>query len=166
RRLCGPGFSDRRPAAPALGEAEGCSRLCAWPWPRPIRERGPPVNRAVATAARRRGEDPAFSWMERLHAKYPGDIGVLAPLLLNLIELAPEDGLFLAAGELHAYLEGTAMEVMASSDNVLRGGLTPKHVDVPELLAVGAFHPSPPLVLRPVLGSPGERVYRTPARAS
>ena len=153
-----------RAAAASLSEADGLKRLFAWLWSRTTGERVPLVNRAVATAVRRRGEDPAFSWMERLHAKYPGDIGVLAPLLLNLIELAPEDGLFLAAGELHAYLEGTAMEVMASSDNVLRGGLTPKHVDVPELLAVGAFHPSPPLVLRPVLGSPGERVYRTPAR--
>src|SRR6266540_2262539 len=111
-----------------------------------------PELRAAAGAARRRGDDAAFSWMERLHAKYPGDIGVFAPLLLNLFELAPEDGLFLSAGELHAYLEGTAIEVMASSDNVLRGGLTPKHVDVPELLAVGAFRPSPPVVLRPVPG--------------
>ncbi len=152
-----------RAATASLIESDGLKRLFAWLWSRPTGERVPLVDRAVAGAARRRGDDAAFSWMERLHAKYPGDIGVFAPLLLNLFELAPEDGLFLSAGELHAYLEGTAMEVMASSDNVLRGGLTPKHVDVPELLAVGAFRPSPPVVLRPVPGSPGERVYRTPA---
>ena len=152
-----------RAAAASLDDADGVKRLFAWLWSRPTAERVSLVGRAVAAAARRRDEDVAFSWMERLYAKYPGDIGVFAPLLLNLIELAPEEGLFLSAGELHAYLEGTAMEVMASSDNVLRGGLTPKHVDVPELLAVGVFRPSPPVVLRPVPGSPGERVYRTPA---
>jgi mannose-6-phosphate isomerase len=99
----------------------------------------------------------------RLQTKYPGDVGVLAPLLLNLLVLEPEDALFLPAGELHAYLEGTAIEVMSSSDNVLRGGLTPKHVDVPELLAVGVFEASAPSVLRPVAVSASERVYPTPA---
>ena len=56
-------------------------------------------------------------------------MGALAPLYLNLVTLAPGEALFLPAGELHAYLEGTALEIMANSDNVLRGGLTPKHVD-------------------------------------
>ena len=88
---------------------------------------------------------------------------MFAPLLLNLVELEPDDALYLPAGELHAYLEGTAIEVMASSDNVLRGGLTPKHVDVAELLVVGAFRPAPPGAFRPVAVSPVERVYRTPA---
>ena len=152
----------RAPAA-GLEEADGLKRLCAWLWSRPAGERVPLVQRAVAAASRRRDEDPAFAWMERLHAKYPGDVGVLAPLLLNLIELAPEDGLYLPAGELHAYLEGTAIEVMASSDNVLRGGLTPKHVDVAALLEVGSFRSSPPDRLRPVAVSLGERRYRTPA---
>jgi len=69
-----------------------------------------------------------------------------------------------SAGELHAYLEGTALEVMANSDNVLRGGLTPKHVDVPELLATLAFEGHGPEVLQPADAGPGERVYRTPAR--
>lgn len=133
-----------RNALASFDEAEGLQRLFAWLWTRPAEERVPLVDRAVAAAARQRDQVPTFAWMERLQAKYPGDIGVLAPLLLNLFELAPEDGLFLAAGELHSYLEGTAMEVMASSDNVLRGGLTSKHVDVPELLAVGASAPRPP----------------------
>ncbi|MDT5130043.1 MAG: mannose-6-phosphate isomerase, partial [Mycobacterium sp.] len=71
-----------------------------------------------------------------LGERYPGDAGVLASLLLNRITLAPGEGIYLPAGNLHAYLHGVGFEVMANSDNVLRGGLTPKHVDVPELLRV------------------------------
>ena len=78
-----------------------------------------------------------------LGERYPGDAGVLAALLLNRIALAPGEGIFLPAGNLHSYLNGVAMEVMANSDNVLRGGLTPKHVDVPELLRVLDFTPVP-----------------------
>ncbi|WP_016934666.1 mannose-6-phosphate isomerase, class I, partial [Rhodococcus sp. R1101] len=70
---------------------------------------------------------------------YPGDAGVLASLLLNRITLQPGEGLYLDAGNLHAYLHGMGVEIMANSDNVLRGGLTPKHVDVPELLRVLDF---------------------------
>lgn len=78
-----------------------------------------------------------------LGERYPGDAGVLAALLLNRIALTPGEGIFLPAGNLHSYLHGVAMEVMANSDNVLRGGLTPKHVDVPELLRVWDFTPVP-----------------------
>jgi mannose-6-phosphate isomerase len=83
-----------------------------------------------------------------LGERYPGDAGVLAALLLNRITLAPGEGLFLAAGNLHAYLRGVGLEIMANSDNVLRGGLTPKHVDVPELLRVLNFNPSTEAELR------------------
>jgi mannose-6-phosphate isomerase len=76
-----------------------------------------------------------------LGERYPGDAGVLAALLLNRISLSPGQGIFLAAGNLHSYLRGVGMEVMANSDNVLRGGLTPKHVDVAELLRVLDFTP-------------------------
>ena len=76
-----------------------------------------------------------------LGERYPGDAGVLAALLLNRISLKCGEGIFLPAGNLHSYLQGIAMEVMANSDNVLRGGLTPKHVDVPELLRVLDFTP-------------------------
>ena len=78
-----------------------------------------------------------------LGERYPGDAGVLAAVLLNRISLAPGEGIFLPAGNLHSYLHGMAIEVMANSDNVLRGGLTPKHVDVPELLRVLDFEPVP-----------------------
>ncbi|MGN6442424.1 MAG: mannose-6-phosphate isomerase, class I [Arthrobacter sp.] len=76
-----------------------------------------------------------------LNEKYPGDPGVLISLLLNRISLKPGEAVYLPAGNVHAYLHGLGVEVMASSDNVLRGGLTPKHVDVPELLNTIDFHP-------------------------
>ncbi|MGY4102362.1 mannose-6-phosphate isomerase, class I [Nocardia sp. R16R-3T] len=94
---------------------------------------------------------------------YPGDAGVLAALLLNRLTLEPGQGLFLAAGNLHAYLRGLGVEIMANSDNVLRGGLTPKHVDVPELLRVLDFEPIDlPVVLPEPAGGRSVR-YRTPA---
>ncbi|MET4099416.1 mannose-6-phosphate isomerase [Agrococcus sp. UYP10] len=72
----------------------------------------------------------------RLSATHPGDPGILVAMLLNRVSLAPGEALFLPAGNLHAYLSGLGIELMGPSDNVLRGGLTPKHVDVAELLAV------------------------------
>ena len=93
---------------------------------------------------------------------YPGDAGVLAALLLNRISLRPGEAVFLPAGNLHSYLHGMGMETMANSDNVLRGGLTPKHVDVPELLRVLDFTPVPdPRVVTHRDGI--EIVYETPA---
>jgi mannose-6-phosphate isomerase len=84
-----------------------------------------------------------FGWILRLMDEYPGDIGALAPLLLNLFTLEPGQALFLAAGEPHAYLGGLAAEIMANSDNVLRGGLTSKHIDIPELISVLNFDSHP-----------------------
>ncbi|MCA2206269.1 mannose-6-phosphate isomerase, class I [Nocardia rosealba] len=94
---------------------------------------------------------------------YPGDAGVLAALLLNRLTLEPGQGLFLAAGNLHAYLRGVGVEIMANSDNVLRGGLTPKHVDVPELLRVLDFEPIDLPVIEPEPGPDGSVRYQTPA---
>lgn len=102
-----------------------------------------------------------------LSEAYPGDAGVLAALLLNRVTLEPGQGLFLAAGNLHAYLHGLAVEIMANSDNVLRGGLTPKHVDVPELLRVLDFVGADIEVLDPAPSSgrsgSGRYEYVTPA---
>ena len=93
---------------------------------------------------------------------YPSDVGVVSALLLNQVELSPGEAIYLPAGNLHAYLGGLAVEVMANSDNVLRGGLTVKHVDVPQLLAVLDFRAGPVTVLRPE-SIDGEQVYLTPA---
>lgn len=99
-----------------------------------------------------------------LGERYPGDAGVLASMLLNRISLAPGEGMYLPAGNLHAYLHGVGFEVMANSDNVLRGGLTPKHVDVPELLRVLDFTPTTESLIVPrEIGDGLELVYDTPA---
>jgi mannose-6-phosphate isomerase len=103
-----------------------------------------------------------YGWARRLGELYAGDLGIVIALCLNLVTLAPGEALYLPAGNLHAYLLGTGVEIMASSDNVLRGGLTPKHVDVPELLNVLDFAATTPDVLR-AAGTGAERVYRTPA---
>ncbi|MET0702036.1 MAG: mannose-6-phosphate isomerase, class I, partial [Mycobacterium sp.] len=99
-----------------------------------------------------------------LGERYPGDAGVLASLLLNRVRLAPGEALYMPAGNLHSYLRGVGFEVMANPDNVLRGGLTPKHVDVPELLRVLDFTPAGEDLLHPGLHRDGfELEYRTPA---
>ena len=107
--------------------------------------------------------EAAAHWAERLAASYPGDAGVLSPYLLNVVHLAPGEGIFTGAGTLHAALSGTAVELQANSNNVLRGGLTVKHVDVPELLRVARFKPQEPAVLNPSADANGERRYPTPA---
>lgn len=88
----------------------------------------------------------------QLTERYPGDVGAFAALMLNHVVLAPGEALFLDAGQPHAYLSGLGVEVMANSDNVLRGGLTSKHVDVPELAKVLNFtsleHPYAPVSQR------------------
>jgi mannose-6-phosphate isomerase len=103
-----------------------------------------------------------FSSAVRIGMLYPGDIGIVTALLLNLVRLAPGEAIYLPAGNLHAYLQGMGMEIMANSDNVLRGGLTPKHIDVPELSRVLDFRAGPVGVLQgEARGS--ARVYRTRA---
>jgi mannose-6-phosphate isomerase len=94
----------------------------------------------------------------------PFDRGILSIYLLNLVRLAPGEGTFVGPGVLHAYLEGRTVEIMASSDNVIRGGLTPKHVDVAELLRILRFEPGTPRPIAPVRATPCEWRYDTPAR--
>ncbi|MDB9823200.1 mannose-6-phosphate isomerase, class I [Deltaproteobacteria bacterium] len=92
---------------------------------------------------------PAFDWIMRLKREYPGDIGVLSPLFLNVLQLQPGEAVQIPCGELHAYLEGAGLELMANSDNVIRGGLTKKHIDVPELMNILDFTPHTPDTLIP-----------------
>jgi mannose-6-phosphate isomerase len=118
---------------------------------------------AIANAQKILEDDPVFQWIINLHEEYPGDVGVLSPILLNLIRLEPGQAMFLPAGELHAYLGGVGIELMANSDNVLRGGLTPKHVDVPELLRVLNFKEREVKILLPEKRSETESVYSSQA---
>ena len=104
---------------------------------------------------RRRSPGRTRSWPADLAAAYPGDPGVLVALLLNRVRLAPGEAIWMPAGNLHAYLRGTGVEIMAASDNVLRGGLTPKRVDVDELLRVLRFEVLDDPVVPPLDGRPG-----------
>nr|WP_231366203.1 mannose-6-phosphate isomerase, class I [Zhihengliuella flava] len=115
---------------------------------------------AVAPAAARATHEAGVAELERLAAHYPADPGVLISLLLNHVQLAPGQAIALPAGNVHAYLRGLGIEVMASSDNVLRGGLTPKHVDVAELLSTVDFRPLPVPRVEPVEDELGRQIYR------
>ncbi|MEI9953554.1 MAG: mannose-6-phosphate isomerase, class I [Pseudomonadota bacterium] len=103
-----------------------------------------------------------FSWAVHIGVLYPGDIGIVIALLLNLVKLTPGEAIYLPAGNLHAYLQGVGVEILANSDNVLRGGLTPKHVDNRELLRVLRFDAGPVSVLRGEMQG-SARVYQTSA---
>jgi len=122
---------------------------------------------AVASAASRfvAAHDPEFintyRWAASLAETYPGDPGVVISLMCNHLKLAPGEAVFLPAGNLHAYLSGAGVEVMAGSDNVLRGGLTAKHVDLAALIEVLDFTDGRVPVLHPVLG-PGGLRYPVP----
>jgi mannose-6-phosphate isomerase len=163
-RLGVAALDDKLAPLRATRDAKGLAETFRLIMTTPEIERMPIVD-AVVEACAASGE--AFAkeraWGVRLAALYPGDVGVVSALLLNLIHLEPGDAVYLGAGNLHAYLEGTGVEIMASSDNVLRGGLTKKHVDVPELMKVLDFVAGPvePLRARPV--DDVERVYETPA---
>lgn len=124
-------------------------------------ERSAWVTSAAASAASL-AEEPAYRWVAELARLYPADSGVLISLLLNYVKLQPGEALYLPAGNLHAYLQGTGVEVMATSDNVLRGGLTPKHVDIPELLSVTQVVPLAPPLLRPSSNAEGVATYESP----
>ncbi|WP_026819256.1 mannose-6-phosphate isomerase, class I [Arthrobacter castelli] len=97
-----------------------------------------------------------------LARQYPGDPGVIISLLLNRLSLDPGESIYLPAGNIHAYLGGLGIEVMASSDNVLRGGLTPKHVDVDELMKTVSFEAAPAPGLQVETTTLGQLVYRPP----
>jgi mannose-6-phosphate isomerase len=118
----------------------------------------------AASAVNQRHDVASFARTAReLNAYYPGDPGVLAALLMNRVTLLPGDALYMPPGNLHAYLSGGGVEIMANSDNVMRGGLTPKYVDVDELLAILDFTPGLRGLIAPVEELPGVWRYPTPA---
>jgi mannose-6-phosphate isomerase len=103
---------------------------------------------------------PSLETVVALQEEYPGDPGIIISLLLNRVTLRAGEALYLPAGNIHAYLRGTGVELMAASDNVLRGGLTPKHVDVPELLEVLDFESATVPYLVPTHPAEGLSVFR------
>lgn len=109
-------------------------------------------------------EAHAYKWMVKIHKIYPDDIGIFFPAILNLIRLEPGQAMFLPAGQLHSYLEGLGIELMTNSDNVIRGGLTPKHIDVSGLLSVVNFEEKEIEILLPERFNEFEKFYPTPAK--
>ncbi|MDR0848849.1 MAG: mannose-6-phosphate isomerase, class I [Propionibacteriaceae bacterium] len=123
------------------------------------------VNEVLHEAHRHRDDDSEVGEFARtaldLDVYFPHQPSILAALLLNRVHLEPGQGMYLAPCTLHAYLHGVGVEVMASSDNVLRGGLTAKHIDVDELIQVVAFEASEPVIV-PTESDAGFVRYITP----
>ncbi|HEY7273757.1 MAG TPA: mannose-6-phosphate isomerase, class I [Actinoplanes sp.] len=145
-----------RAGVPGLRDA--VRTLLAWP----TEDRRPLVD-AVVAAARSRPTS-SYALAAELAGHYPGDPGVLVALLLNHVRLEPGEAIWMPAGNMHAYLNGAAVEIMASSDNVLRGGFTPKRVDVDELLRVLRFEVLDEPVLPAVEVASGVVTWEVPAR--
>lgn len=120
------------------------------------------VIEALTSGAPMAPHQPELSTVLSLNSEYPGDPGVLISLLLNRLSLQPGEAVYLPAGKVHAYLHGLGVEVMASSDNVLRGGLTPKFVDVPELLKTVVFESVGVPMLRAEVSELGQELYQPP----
>ncbi len=129
------------------------SALLRWP----ASERAQVVG-AVVEACRRAG----IGYAADLGDRFGADMGVIVALLLNHIELGTGDAIWMPAGNMHAYLRGTGVELLASSDNVLRGGFTRKRIDVDELIRVVRFEVLADPVVKPVVLAPGVLTWPVP----
>jgi mannose-6-phosphate isomerase len=128
----------------------------------------PLVDRILPSSEKNgRSKNAAHFWAARAAITYnvPGriDRGIFSIYLFNLLNLQPGEAIFQDAGLPHAYLEGQNVEIMANSDNVLRGGLTPKHVDVPALLKHVKFDATHPHIIVDEKEPGHISVYHTPA---
>ncbi|MBI4883172.1 MAG: mannose-6-phosphate isomerase, class I [Actinobacteria bacterium] len=121
------------------------------------------VDHREVSAACRRHHSPAAQLVNSLSDTYPDDPSVAVTLLLNRVQLRPGQALFLGPGNLHAYLRGVGVEVMGASDNVVRGGLTDKVIDVDQLLEILRFEPLPQPVLSAAEDHAGKWRYPSPA---
>jgi len=132
----------------------------------PTAERGPLVDAVAGRCAELASTgDPDAQLAQtvvELADLHPGDMGVVCALFMNRVRLEPGEAIFLGAGNLHAYLRGVGVEIMASSDNVLRGGLTGRHIDVDELLAILDTTPGPVPLVTPVVRNDVEVDYPVP----
>lgn len=155
RATGGPRLREVAAALSTGGPRAAVTRLLGWP----AEDRRALVEEVRAC----RAEAPELVWAQRLAELYPDDPGVVTALLMNLVTLAPGQAMFARPRTIHAYLRGTGVEIMANSDNVLRGGLTAKHIDIEELLAVTDFTPSAPELVEAVAQPNGEDLFPTPA---
>ncbi|GAA4288119.1 mannose-6-phosphate isomerase, class I [Georgenia daeguensis] len=146
--------------------AEGVRAAFTWLLDSETRPSHDAVQELAAACARRLADGSpsprADNTVVRLAEAYPGDPGVVVSLLLNPVTLQPGDALFVPAGGVHVYLAGLGVELMAASDNVLRAGLTPKHVDVPEMLECVDYVAAPPIRIAPEVFHGATRVFYAP----
>ncbi|MDZ7698563.1 MAG: mannose-6-phosphate isomerase, class I [Deltaproteobacteria bacterium] len=156
-------FSDVLKTLAERPDPSGLKRFFSWWMNMDAGPRAKAVTQVVKAAESVLGGMRETFWMKAFNRRYPGDAGVLGPVFFNLMELAPGKAVYIPAGEPHAYLKGVGVEIMANSDNVIRGGLTSKPMDVPELLHLIACRPGPPLRVE-VRDEGEERIYLTPAR--
>lgn len=164
-RLAVPGLTDTISALRGGGEA-----ALSTVFPDVLRradEFGALVSSVASAATPYAGDEGEFGLFCRTAVELaevrPGDAGVIAALLTHRVVLSRYEALFLPAGNMHAYLQGLGVEVMANSDNVLRGGLTSKHIDVPELARLVDFTPAEPEALTATEDAAGIFHYPTPA---
>ena len=143
------------------GVAEALTQLLSWP--EDSRESlAAKVVEAAAVESHKGGPNAAaYDAIVRMNADHPRDIGLVCSLLMNHRVVEPGQALFMDAGGVHAYIKGVGVELMANSDNVIRAGLTPKHIDVPELTRVLVPEVEVP-VLTARQTAPGVEVFDTP----
>jgi mannose-6-phosphate isomerase len=155
----GPRAADVRAADVRTGVL---ARLLGWP----MAQRSALIASVIAACERLAAGDGPYAAVGaatvRIGRNHPGDMGVAASLLLRYSVLEPGQAMFMAAGGLHAYLHGTGIELLANSDNVVRAGLTGKHIDVPELIKLTDPAVGVPLIEARDLGG-GVWVYDSPA---
>ncbi|KPA13101.1 Mannose-6-phosphate isomerase [Candidatus Magnetomorum sp. HK-1] len=120
---------------------------------------------SAANYAAKHKEQIHWQWVSRLSELFNNDVGALAPLFLNTVCLKPHEALFIQPGILHAYLEGNAIEIMCNSDNVIRGGLTVKHIDLEKLLEIVQFSSEGLHFIAPKEIQNNEWLYQTPAKS-
>jgi mannose-6-phosphate isomerase len=142
------------------GLREAVRTLLTWP----AGDRAALIDEVVAAPPGSGDQARSHRLATDLARHYPGDPGVLVALLLNQVRLAPGEAIWMPAGNLHAYLGGTGVEIMAASDNVLRGGLTPKRVDLDELLRVLRFEVLDHPILPATRLGPGVLTWQVPVR--
>jgi len=135
-------------------------RLIEWPAHDRSRLVGAVYAASVAGAAG--PADGIARWVSWLALKYPADPGVLGVLLLNYLTLRPQEGLYVRPGQIHAYLHGTGVEILGGSDNVIRGGLTPKHVSAADLRTILDIDAVAPSLISAVPSAGGGQVWSTP----
>jgi len=162
-RIAAPALKDKALLVRRSSEAEGLKAFFSHLMTMDKGAQRQLVREVVHDIGKHSTTESALEWVVRLNGEYPGDMGVLSPIFMNVVHLQPGEAIYTPSGRLHAYLEGAAIELMTNSDNVLRGGLTSKNVDVPGLLRILNFTPDDVDILRPERHRDGQSIYRTPA---